>query len=74
MIGTREEWLAARRELLEQEKALTRRSDELARQRQELPWVPVDEEQYEFERPDGTGRLGDWATSSPAARSCSSTT
>jgi predicted dithiol-disulfide oxidoreductase (DUF899 family) len=36
--GTREEWLAARLELLEAEKALTRRSDELARQRQELPW------------------------------------
>ena len=37
--GTREEWLAARLELLEDEKALTRRSDELARRRQELPWV-----------------------------------
>jgi predicted dithiol-disulfide oxidoreductase (DUF899 family) len=59
MIGTREGWLAARRELLEQEKAHTRRSDELARQRQELPWVPVEEERYEFEGPDGTGRLGD---------------
>jgi predicted dithiol-disulfide oxidoreductase (DUF899 family) len=59
MIGTRAEWLAARRELLEQEKAHTRRSDELARQRQELPWVPVDEERYEFEGPEGTGRLGD---------------
>jgi predicted dithiol-disulfide oxidoreductase (DUF899 family) len=34
--GTREEWLAA---LLEAEKELTRRSDELAKQRQELPWV-----------------------------------
>jgi predicted dithiol-disulfide oxidoreductase (DUF899 family) len=59
MIGTREEWLAARRELLEGEKAHTRRSDELARQRQELPWVPVDEELYEFEGPDGALRLGD---------------
>ena len=39
MIGTREAWLAARLELLEAEKALTRRSDELARRRQELPWV-----------------------------------
>ena len=39
--GTREEWLAARLELLEAEKALTRRSDELARRRQELPWVRV---------------------------------
>ncbi len=58
MIGTREEWLAARRELLEQEKEHTRRSDELARQRQELPWVPVDRE-YEFESADGTHGLGD---------------
>ena len=71
MIGTREEWLAARGELLEQEKELTRRGDELARQRQELPWVPVEEE-YEFERADGTQDAG--ATSSPDARSCSSTT
>jgi predicted dithiol-disulfide oxidoreductase (DUF899 family) len=40
--GTREEWLAARLELLETEKELTRRSDELARRRQVLPWVRVD--------------------------------
>jgi hypothetical protein len=40
--GTREEWLAARLDLLEAEKELTRRSDELARRRQELPWVRVD--------------------------------
>jgi predicted dithiol-disulfide oxidoreductase (DUF899 family) len=58
MIGTREEWLAARRELLEQEKEHTRRSDELARQRQELPWVPVDRE-YEFESASGTHGLDD---------------
>ena len=38
--GTREEWLAARLDLLQAEKELTRRSDELARRRQELPWVP----------------------------------
>jgi predicted dithiol-disulfide oxidoreductase (DUF899 family) len=36
-IGTREEWLAARLELLAAEKALTRRADEVARQRRELP-------------------------------------
>ena len=47
MTGTREEWLAARLALLDAEKALTRRSDELARQRQELPWVRVDKE-YQF--------------------------
>ena len=40
--GTREQWLAARLELLPSEKELTRRSDELARRRQELPWVRID--------------------------------
>jgi predicted dithiol-disulfide oxidoreductase (DUF899 family) len=58
MIGTREEWLAARRELLDKEKELTRRGDELARERRELPWVPVEEE-YEFEGPGGTHGLAD---------------
>jgi predicted dithiol-disulfide oxidoreductase (DUF899 family) len=56
--GTREEWLAARLELLEAEKALTRRSDELARQRQELPWVRIDKE-YRFETAEGTASLAD---------------
>ena len=42
--GTREEWLAERLELLEAEKELTRRSDELAKRRQELPWVWIDKE------------------------------
>jgi hypothetical protein len=51
--GTREEWLAARLELLEAEKALTRRSDELARLRQELPWVRIDKE-YRFDTDEGT--------------------
>ena len=46
--GTRDQWLAARRELLEAEKELTTRSDELARRRQELPWVRIDKE-YRFE-------------------------
>ena len=54
--GTREEWLAARLELLETEKALTRRSDELARQRQELPWVRIDKE-YRFETDEGSASL-----------------
>ena len=45
--GTREEWLAARLQLLKEEKELTRRSDELARRRQELPWVRIDKE-YRF--------------------------
>jgi len=37
--GSRKEWLAARIQLLEAEKVHTRRSDELARQRQALPWL-----------------------------------
>src|SRR5260370_10386372 len=56
--GTREEWLAARLELLEAEKALTQRSDELARSRQELPWVRIDKE-YPFETDEGTAPLAD---------------
>ena len=56
--GTREQWLAARLELLEAEKALTRRGDELARWRQELPWVRIDKE-YRFETDEGTASLAD---------------
>jgi hypothetical protein len=56
--GTREEWLAARLELLEAEKALTRRSDELARQRRELPRVRVEKE-YRFDTDDGTRTLAE---------------
>ena len=55
-VGTREEWLAARKELLEGEKELTRRSDEVAQQRQQLPWVLVDKE-YRFETSEGTKTL-----------------
>lgn len=50
--GTREEWLEARLKLLEAEKELTRRSDEVAKQRQELPWVKIDKE-YSFDTDDG---------------------
>ena len=57
-VGTGEEWLAARRELLEAEKALMRRSDELARRRQELPWVPVEKE-YVFETDNGRKTLAE---------------
>src|SRR6201993_1192772 len=56
--GTREEWLAARLELLKSEKELTRRSDELARRRQELPWVRVDKE-YRFDTDEGNATLAD---------------
>jgi predicted dithiol-disulfide oxidoreductase (DUF899 family) len=55
-VGTREQWLAARTALLAEEKEVTRRSDELARKRQELPWVPVEEE-YVFETPAGPKTL-----------------
>ena len=57
-VGTRGEWLAARIALLEREKELTRRSDELARERRELPWVAV-EKDYEFETDDGTKTLAE---------------
>src|SRR3989454_236011 len=56
--GTREEWLAARLELLKAEKELTRRSDERARRRQELPWVRLDKE-YRFETAEGSASLAD---------------
>jgi predicted dithiol-disulfide oxidoreductase (DUF899 family) len=56
--GTREEWLAARVKLLEAEKELTRRGDELARRRQELPWVRIDKE-YRFETDEGKASLAD---------------
>ena len=56
--GTREEWLAARIELLEAEKEHTRRGDELARRRQELPWVRVDKE-YRFDTDEGSASLAE---------------
>jgi predicted dithiol-disulfide oxidoreductase (DUF899 family) len=57
-IGTREQWLKARLELLEAEKELTRRSDELARHRQQLPWVRIDKE-YVFDTDEGEQTLRD---------------
>src|SRR5439155_24630430 len=56
--GTREQWLAAWLELLEAEKEVTRRSDELARRRQELPWVRIDKA-YRFETDEGSASLAD---------------
>src|SRR5205809_4494100 len=58
MTGRRKEWLAARLGLLEAEKELTRRSDELARRRQELPWVRIDKE-YRFQTDEGSASLAD---------------
>jgi predicted dithiol-disulfide oxidoreductase (DUF899 family) len=57
-IATQHEWQAERDELLTQEKELTRRGDELARKRRELPWVPV-EKGYRFETEDGTKTLAE---------------
>src|SRR6266487_2479711 len=56
--GTREQWLAARLELLKAEKELTRRSDELAQRRQELPWVRIDKK-YRFDTDEGNASLAD---------------
>jgi predicted dithiol-disulfide oxidoreductase (DUF899 family) len=68
---TREEWLAARLELLDAEKELTRRSDELARTRQELPWVRI-EKDYRFDTDEGTASLADLGWSFPWASSVGS--
>jgi predicted dithiol-disulfide oxidoreductase (DUF899 family) len=57
-VGSRQEWLAARLSLLEAEKEHTRRGDELARRRQELPWVPIEKE-YRFETDEGPASLAD---------------
>jgi predicted dithiol-disulfide oxidoreductase (DUF899 family) len=61
MTGTRKEWHAARLELFETEKDLTRRSDEVARRRQELPWVRIDKT-YRFETDEERASLADLFT------------
>ncbi len=57
-IGTREEWLAAREQLLVREKEHTRLGDEIAQQRRDLPWVPVDKE-YRFDTAGGEQTLAE---------------
>jgi len=57
-VGTREQWLAARLRLLEEEKEHTRRGDALARKRQELPWVRVGND-YRFDTDEGGASLSD---------------
>src|ERR1700736_4404720 len=57
-IVSQKEWLAARLGLLKEEKELTRRSDEVARRRQQLPWVRIDKE-YQFETDEGSASLPD---------------
>jgi len=56
--GTRKEWLDARLKLLEAEKEHTRRGDELAQRRQDLPWVRIDKE-YRFDTDEGSASLKD---------------
>lgn len=56
--ATREEWLTARLQLLEAEKALTRQSDAVAEQRQSLPWVRI-EKDYRFDTEAGNATLTD---------------
>src|SRR6186997_3221606 len=56
--ATREEWRQARLALLEEEKALTARSDELAQKRQALPWVRIDKD-YRFDTDEGPASLAD---------------
>jgi len=57
-VGTREEWLAARKELLERENEHAELGRELTKQRQQLPWVPVEKE-YTFETDDGPRTLAE---------------
>jgi predicted dithiol-disulfide oxidoreductase (DUF899 family) len=57
-VGTQEEWQAERDKLLAEEKELTRRNDELAKKRRDLPWVPVEKE-YRFETDEGTKSLAE---------------
>jgi predicted dithiol-disulfide oxidoreductase (DUF899 family) len=58
ITGTREQWLAAQADLLKAEKEFSRRGDELARQRRELPWVRIDKN-YQFETDEGKTSLAD---------------
>jgi predicted dithiol-disulfide oxidoreductase (DUF899 family) len=58
LVASREEWLTARTELLKAEKELTRRSDQVAKQRQELPWVRIDKA-YHFGTDNGKVSLPD---------------
>ena len=57
-IATREEWDAAREKLLIREKEHTRFGDELAQERRDLPWLPVDED-YRFDTEDGERTLAE---------------
>ncbi len=57
-VVSHQEWLAARRVLLEKEKAFTRQGDELSRLQRDLPWERV-EKDYQFQGPDGVETLAE---------------
>jgi predicted dithiol-disulfide oxidoreductase (DUF899 family) len=57
-VVSREKWLAARKELLEEEQKHLQRSEELAQRHRELPWVRVDKE-YTFDTDDGQKTLAE---------------
>ena len=57
-VGTRDEWVAAREQLLVREKQHTRLGDEIARQRRDLPWVRLEKE-YRLDTDDGEKAIGD---------------
>src|SRR4051812_48649025 len=57
-VVSESEWIKARMELLADEKELTRRRDEPARRRRELPWVRIDKE-YQFDTEEGKASLTD---------------
>jgi predicted dithiol-disulfide oxidoreductase (DUF899 family) len=58
LVVSRDEWLAARRELLAEEKEFTRQRDALNTRRRELPMVEIDKD-YIFRGPDGQASLPD---------------
>ena len=64
--GTREEWLDARLDLLKAEKEHTRKGDELAKRRRELPWVRIDKD-YSFDTAEGKASLKDLFRGLPIA-------
>ena len=63
-VVSHEEWVEARRTLLQREKKFTRLRDELAAARRQLPWEPVEQE-YVFEGPNGPESLSDLFGSTP---------
>jgi predicted dithiol-disulfide oxidoreductase (DUF899 family) len=74
--GTREEWLDARLDLLKAEKEHTRKGDELAKRRRELPWVRIDKD-YSFDTAEGKASLSELfaaARRSSCITSCSAPT